>query len=84
MAKNSLTSIIHDVETGVPVTLTRRGKPVAVLLSIREYDSLKRNKQNFWQLLTAFRNTVDKEGVEISDADVAGLRDVSSGREVNI
>ncbi|MDX9785206.1 MAG: type II toxin-antitoxin system Phd/YefM family antitoxin [Desulfobacterales bacterium] len=83
-AKNSLTSIIHDVETGVPVKLTRHGKPVAILLSIREYDFLKKNKGSFWQLLMEFRNSMEKEGIDISDSDFAGLRDVTSGREVNI
>ena len=32
-AKNRLTAIIHDVENGPAVKLTRHGKPVAVLLS---------------------------------------------------
>ena len=37
-----------------------------------------------YEQFSFFINTVDKEVVEISDADVAGLRDVSSGREVDI
>ena len=35
-AKNRLPTIVHSVENGPPVELTRRGKPVAVLLSIQE------------------------------------------------
>lgn len=40
-AKNKLPSIIHYVEKGPNIQLTRRGKPVAVLLSIREYKRLR-------------------------------------------
>jgi antitoxin (DNA-binding transcriptional repressor) of toxin-antitoxin stability system len=33
-AKNNLPAIVHSVETGPSVKLTRRGRPVAVLLLI--------------------------------------------------
>lgn len=33
-ARNSLTALVHQVEKGPPVELTRRGRPVAVLLSV--------------------------------------------------
>ena len=36
-AKSRLPAIIHSVEDGPSVKLTRHGKPVAVLLSIHEY-----------------------------------------------
>jgi len=39
-AKNELTQIIHAVETGPPVELTRHGKAAAVLLSLSDYDAL--------------------------------------------
>ncbi|RKX84487.1 MAG: hypothetical protein DRP70_13170 [Spirochaetes bacterium] len=39
-AKNELTQIIHAVETGPPVELTRHGKAAAVLLSVSDYDAL--------------------------------------------
>jgi antitoxin Phd len=37
-AKSRLPAIIHSVEDGPSVKLTRHGKPVAVLLSICEYE----------------------------------------------
>ena len=83
-AKNNLTSMIHDVESGIPLKLTRHGKPVAVLLSIQEYELLKAKKGNFWFKLMEFRKEMEKENVEITDADFADLRDSFSGREVNI
>ena len=82
-AKNKLPSIIHSVEKGPSVRLTRRGRPVAVLLSIQEYEYLNRKKEGFWRALKAFRRQTEQEGIEISNADFKGLRDNSAGREVD-
>ncbi len=81
-AKNRLPTIIHYVEKGPSVELTRRGKPVAVLLSIQEYERLSREYTGFWSAISEFRRKVEDEGVEISDSDFKGLRDRSTGREI--
>jgi antitoxin Phd len=46
-AKNKLPSLIHYVETGQTVKLTRYGKPVAVLLSIKDYKRLSRKREGY-------------------------------------
>ena len=79
-----LPTIIHYVEKVPYVELTRRGKPVAVLLSIQEYERLSRKYTGFWNALSEFRRKVENEGIEISDSDFKGLRDVSAGREVEL
>ena len=83
-AKNSLPTIIHYVEKGPYVKLTRRGKPVAVLLSIQTYERLSRKYTGFWSAVSEFRRKIDDEGIEISDMDFKGLRDLSAGREVGL
>lgn len=83
-AKNKLSTIIHNVEKGPYVELTRRGKPVAVLLSIQEYKRLSRKYTGFWSAMTEFRRNLENEGIEISDSDFEGVRDLSSGREVEL
>jgi antitoxin Phd len=83
-AKNRLPAIIHYIEKGPKVELTRRGKPVAVLLSIREYERLRRKYTGFWNALSVFRQNIQEEGVEISDTDFEGLRDPFAGREVEL
>ena len=82
-AKNKLPSIIHSVEKGPSVKLTRHGKPVAVLLSIQEYERLNLKKQEFWRALKTFRKLIEKEDIVISNADFKRLRDSSPGREVD-
>lgn len=83
-AKNRLPSIIHYIEKGPYVELTRRGKPVAVLLSIQEYERLSRKYTGFWNTLSVFRQNIHDEGIEISDMDFEGLRDTFTGREVEL
>lgn len=81
-AKNKLPSIIHQVEKGPSVKLTRRGEPVAVLLSVHEYERLDEKSRGFWNALMRFREVLQDRAVQITDADFEGLRDSSSGREV--
>ncbi|MCD6139305.1 MAG: type II toxin-antitoxin system Phd/YefM family antitoxin [Deltaproteobacteria bacterium] len=81
-AKNKLPALIHYVEKGPYVELTRRGKPVAVLLSIHEYERLSRKHIGFWSAISEFRRRIEGEGIEITDRDFEGLRDLSSGRKV--
>jgi prevent-host-death family protein len=83
-AKSKLPAIIHSVEHGPSVKLTRHGKPVAVLLSIREYEQLAKRKQGLWNALTHFRNVLTQEVVKITDTDFEDLRDRSFGREREI
>ena len=85
-AKNRLPAIVHDVEKGTGVQLTRYGKPVAVLLSTKEYDRLCRfsESKRFWKDLVDLRIEMASEGVEFTDHDFNGLRDRSTGRDVEL
>jgi len=82
-AKNKLPAIIHAVEKGTPVTLTRHGKSVAVLLSMRDYEKLSAAREGFWSALQSFRAGLQKEEIQILDSDLEGLRDDSRGRDVD-
>jgi len=83
-AKNLLPSIVHKVEKGLPVTLTRRGKPIAVMLSVDAYQQLSLPKVGFWKALNAFQKSLAEETVGVTDADFQGLRDNTCGREVDL
>ncbi|WP_419662565.1 prevent-host-death family protein [Desulfosarcina variabilis str. Montpellier] len=81
-AKNKLPAIVHAVEKGPSVQLTRRGRPVAVLLSIKEYEALCQNRVGFWNALATFRE--NNQIVDFSDQDFENLRDRSPGRKVDL
>jgi prevent-host-death family protein len=82
-AKNKLPSIVHAVEEGEPIRLTRHGKAVAVLLSIDRYERISRRKEGYWRALRSFRTLIERENTIISDDDFQGLRDDSPGRKVD-
>lgn len=79
-----MATIIHYIEKGPYVELTIRGKPVAVLLSIQEYERLSRKYTGFWSAISEFRRKVEDERIEISDRNFKALRDLSAGREVEL
>lgn len=83
-AKNRLPRIVHYVEKGRHVELTRRGKPVAMLLSIQEYKRLNRKFTGFWGAISKFRRRVEDEGIDISGKDFKGLRDRSYGKNLEL
>ncbi len=80
-ARDHLAGIVHEVERGSPVELTRRGKPVAVILSLHEYRRLaSEKKRDFWEAVEEFRRSVDPRDLEGPDP-FEGVRDRSPGRE---
>lgn len=82
-ARNQLPALVHQVEKGPPVRLTRRGKPVAVLVSLREYERLGPRRADLWEAIEAFRRETDLGDIDV-DEIFAGVRDPSPGREVEL
>lgn len=80
-ARDRLPSIVHEVERGQPVELTRRGKPVAVVMSVHDYRRVSSAQPGFAAALAAFRGATDLGALGVDDADWAGLRDRSPGRD---
>ncbi len=81
-ARDHFTTLVRNVEQESAIELTRRGKPVAVLLSIQEYQRLSSSRGGFWKAFTAFRNRVDLRELDIEPDIFTGLRDQSPGREM--
>ncbi len=82
-AKARLTHLIHQAERGEAMHITRRGKPVAVLLSEDEYARLCRGQEqrNFWNLIAEMRADPAFEPVDWSAEEVDGWRDRQPARE---
>lgn len=76
-AKSQLTRLIHEVERGQAVHITRRGRPVAVLLSEDAYAHLLQGRVqgNFWDLVQEMRSDARFEPVDWSREEVDALRD---------
>ena len=79
-ARNNLPSLVHAVEEGPPVELTRRGHPVAVLLSTLDFQKLTQRQPDLWSAIQEFRAQTDLEELDI-ESIIEGVRDPSPGRE---
>jgi prevent-host-death family protein len=82
-ARENFTSMVNEAERGERVELTRRGRPVAVLMSLSEYGQLAEGKRSFWESYEAYlrRNPPsDASGLDIGDV-FERVRDPSPGRD---
>ena len=82
-ARDNLSRIVHEAEVTGAVELTRRGRPVVVLLSVSAYRRLSGHERDLWAEILTFRAREDvaRDGVE-PDA-FEGVRDRGLGGEVN-
>lgn len=77
-AKNQLPELVRAAEGEGAVEITRRGEPVAVLVSKEEYERLRRRRSSFAQEAERFRRR-HATSEDLSQA-LEGLRDPSPGR----
>ncbi|WP_437298939.1 type II toxin-antitoxin system Phd/YefM family antitoxin [Sorangium sp. So ce426] len=83
-ARAHLPSIIEQAEAGEVVELTRRGRPVAVVLSREEFDRLRSDRPSFGDAYRAFRKRHDLAEVGLERDFAASVRDRSPGRQVKL
>lgn len=80
-AKNHLPRLVQEAEKGRPVRITRRGLPVAVLMSEVEYERLTSAAPPLAAFLTAWRAEMDARNIpyvgEGSSKEWDDLRDSS-------
>lgn len=81
-AKNQLPRIVHEVEREGAVQLTRRGRPVAVLLSGAEYDRLRSGQgRSLLAAIAAWRREAGAGLADLSAEEIESWRDRSPGRD---
>ena len=81
-ARDQLARLVHEVETGPPVELTRRGKPVAVLVSVATFRRISEGASGFWDAYQKLRGTYAFEDLDIDPAEVyADVQDRAPGRD---
>jgi prevent-host-death family protein len=83
-ARHNLAALVHELERKDHIELTRRGEPVAVLLSMRAYQRLASPKADFWDAYQSFRRSHSLEQLNIESDVFEDVRDRSAGRDVNL
>lgn len=71
--------LLREVEGGEPVEITRRGEPVAVVISIEAYRAMQRARPTLYEAVMAWRAET-----EVEEPPEDWLRDVrakDSGRD---
>jgi prevent-host-death family protein len=81
-ARRNLAEVLDAVEVGAEVRLTRRGKPVAVVVSVSEYDRLTQKRVSFAQALGELRKRFPQAAGGVGSRYWTSLRDRGRGRQV--
>jgi antitoxin Phd len=83
-ARQELPALVHEVERSGALQLTRRGQPVAVLLSQQQYQHLQEErKPDLWEAITRFREAGEPDDVGLTEAELNELRARQGGRDFN-
>lgn len=81
-ARSHLPTIVDQAESGLAVELTRRGEPVAVVVSSRELERLRGGRQHFREAYGRFLKAHRPSEFGVDDGFAASLRDRATGRKV--
>jgi prevent-host-death family protein len=83
-ARSQLPTIVDEAEAGRTIELTRRGKPVAVVVSHREFERLSGNRPSFNEAYRTFlqHHSLEEIGLDARFATI--VRDRSEGRKVGL
>lgn len=83
-ARSCLPAIVDQAEAGAEVELTRRGQPVAVVVSRREFERLRGRRLHFSDAYRKFLASHSLDDVGIEDDFAAAIRDRTTGRKVTL
>ena len=83
-ARQHFARLIKRAQQGKTIEITRRGEPVAVLLSASAYSAITGEHSSFIDAMSQVRERLGVDELEIGDAEFEGLRGESPGREISL
>jgi len=83
-ARANLPAILDDVQSGRVIQITRRGQPVAVIMSPAEYATLERRQSSFAEACAEFREHFGVQDLGLDKGFFRALRDPKPGRKVRL
>jgi prevent-host-death family protein len=83
-ARSQLPTLIDAAEAGHTIELTRRGRPVAVIVSQREFERMRGSRPLFRDLYRRFIRRHSLKEVGVDEPFAASLRDRATGRKVKL
>ncbi len=83
-ARQHFARLIKRAQQGKTIEITRRGEPVAVLLSATKYSAITGEPSSFIDAMRQVRERLEVDELEIGDEEFEGLREQSPGREISL
>jgi prevent-host-death family protein len=83
-ARANLPSIVDEAEAGQAIELTRRGSPVAVIVSVREFDRLRGARTQFSDAYRRFLASYSLREIGLDVNFFESTRDREPGRKVSL
>jgi prevent-host-death family protein len=83
-ARAKLPDIVDQAEAGVEVELTRRGQPVAVVVSRRAFERLREKRQHFGDAYERFLGRFSLDEIGLDAGELSATRDTTTGRRVTL
>ena len=83
-ARTNLPTIVDQAEAGLRVELTRRGKAVAVVVSLREFERSRTNRARFDEVYRNFLKNHAPRDIGLEPEFLTSLRDKGRGRKVSL
>lgn len=81
-ARASLPAIVNQAESGQEIELTRRGKPVAVVMSLSEFTRLRSDRPCFADAYKRFVDAYVLDEVGVDEGYFEAARDSDGGRKI--
>lgn len=81
-ARAKLATIVDQAEAGLKVQLTRRGKAVAVVVSLREWERSRTDRAQFGEVYRNFLENHVLKDIGLEPGFSTSLRDKDPGRKV--
>jgi prevent-host-death family protein len=83
-ARKNLPTVVDEAQAGLEVQLTRRGQPVAVVMSVDQFERMKTERATFADSYRAFRQRFPEGKCNLRARTFKGLRERGVGRKVEL
>jgi len=83
-ARKNLPTVVDEAQAGSEVQITRRGQPVAVVVSVDQFERMKTERATFADSYRAFRRRFPEGKGNLSAGTFKGLRERGVGRKVEL
>jgi prevent-host-death family protein len=83
-ARTKFPTLIREVEQGQSVEITRRGRPVAVVVSLAEFRRIESAGPTFIEAYESWRRRASPGDTAIERRFIRSLRDRSRGRKADL